>query len=152
VLANDGTTWTTDKDGVVMSLLAAELMARLGRDPSKLYAELAEELGDPVYARIDAPLTPDERSALAALSPDDLTVSELGDDPIEAVLTAAPGNGAPIGGLKVVTAHGWIAARPSGTEAIYKLYAESFRGPEHLRLLQNEAQALVSRALAATTR
>jgi phosphoglucomutase len=147
-LRRDGTVWTTDKDGIIMNLLAAELMARTGRDPSELYAELTRELGAPVYERIDAPATAEEKAVLLDLSPGDVSASELAGDPIEALLTTAPGNGAPIGGLKVVTAHGWFAARPSGTEDVYKLYAESFRGGDHLRRIQEEAQAIISRALA----
>jgi phosphoglucomutase len=150
-LRRDGTVWTTDKDGIIMNLLAAELMACTGRDPSELYSELTREIGAPVYERIDAPATPDEKAVLLNLSPGDVSASELGGDPIQALLTTAPGNGAPIGGLKVVTAHGWFAARPSGTEDVYKLYAESFRGREHLRRIQEEAQALISKALAGVT-
>jgi phosphoglucomutase len=147
-LRRDGTAWATDKDGIIMDLLAVEIMARTGRDPSELYEDLTRELGDPVYERIDAPATAAEKAVLLELSPADLQASELAGDPIEAMLTTAPGNGAPIGGLKVVTAHGWFAARPSGTEAVYKLYAESFRGRDHLRRIQEEAQALVRKALA----
>jgi phosphoglucomutase len=147
-LRRDGTVWTTDKDGIIMDLLAVELMARTGRDPSELYAELTRELGAPVYERIDAHATAEEKAVLLDLSPGDVSASELAGDPMEALLTTAPGNGAPIGGLKVVTAHGWFAARPSGTEDVYKLYAESFRGGDHLRRIQEEAQAIISRALA----
>jgi phosphoglucomutase len=147
-LRRDGTVWTTDKDGIIMDLLAVELMARTGRDPSELYAELTRELGMPVYERIDAHATAEEKAVLLDLSPEDISASELAGDPMEALLTTAPGNGAPIGGLKVVTAHGWFAARPSGTEDVYKLYAESFRGGDHLRRIQEEAQAIISRALA----
>jgi phosphoglucomutase len=147
-LRRDGSVWTTDKDGFVMDLLAVELMARTGRDPSELYTELTRELGAPVYERVDAPATPDEKATLLRLSAADVKASELAGDPIQALLTTAPGNGAPIGGLKVVTAFGWFAARPSGTEDVYKLYAESFRGREHLRRIQEEARALVSRVLA----
>ena len=147
-LRRNGTVWTSDKDGIIMDLLAVELMARTGRDPSKLYTELTRELGAPVYERIDAPASVEEKSVLLDLSPADVSVSELAGDPIEALLTTAPGNGAPIGGLKVVTAHGWFAARPSGTENVYKLYAESFRGSDHLRRIQEEAQAIISRVLA----
>jgi phosphoglucomutase len=146
-LRRDGTVWATDKDGIVMDLLAVELMARTGRDPFELYAGLTAELGAPVYERIDAPATPAEQAALAGLSSRDVKASELAGDPIQALLTTAPGNGASIGGLKVVTASGWFAARPSGTEAVYKLYAESFRGREHLRRIQDEARAIVSSAL-----
>ena len=147
-LRHDGTAWATDKDGIIMDLLAAELMARTGRDPSELYAELTRELGAPVYERIDAPATGEQKAALLALSEKDVSVTELAGYPIEALLTTAPGNGAPIGGLKVVTAQGWFAARPSGTEDVYKLYAESFRGSDHLRRIQEEAQAIISGALA----
>jgi phosphoglucomutase len=147
-LRRDGTVWATDKDGIIMDLLAVELMARTGRDPSKLYHELTLELGAPVYERIDAPATAEQKTVLLKLSPKDVKASELAGDPIQAMVTTAPGNGAAIGGLKVVTANGWFAARPSGTEEVYKLYAESFRGIEHLRRIQEEAQALLSRALA----
>ena len=146
-LRRDGKVWTTDKDGIIMGLLAAELMARLGRDPSELYADLTRELGAPAYARVDAPVTADEKAALLAFSPADVGASELAGQPIEAVLTKAPGNNAPIGGLKVVTAQGWFAVRPSGTEDVYKLYAESFRGIDHLQRIQKEAQAITRAAL-----
>jgi phosphoglucomutase len=147
-LRRDGTVWATDKDGIIMDLLAVEIMARTGRDPSELYEDLSRELGAPVYERIDAPATAEQKAVLLKLSPGDIKASELAGDPIQAMLTTAPGNGAAIGGLKVVTAHGWFAARPSGTESVYKLYAESFRGSDHLRRIQEEAQALISRALA----
>ena len=147
-LRREGTVWTTDKDGIVMDLLAVEIMARTGRDPSELYHDLTRELGAPVYERIDAPATAEQKALLAKLSPGDVKASELAGDPIQAMLTTAPGNGAAIGGLKVVTAQGWFAARPSGTEDVYKLYAESFRESDHLRRIQEEAQALVSKALA----
>jgi phosphoglucomutase len=147
----DGTAWSTDKDGIILALLAVEMMACTGRDPSELYADLTAELGAPVYERVDAPATPREKAILAALSPDDVTARDLAGDPIEARLTAAPGNGAPIGGLKVVTRNGWFAARPSGTEAVYKLYAESFQGIDHLRRIQEEARAIVATALAGRT-
>jgi phosphoglucomutase len=146
-LRRDGTVWVTEKDGIVMDLLAVEIMARTGRDPSELYGELTRELGAPVYERVDAPATADEKAILLKLSPQDVSATVLAGDPIQALLTAAPGNGAPIGGLKVVTANGWFAARPSGTEDIYKLYAESFRGLDHLRRIQEEARALISRVL-----
>ncbi len=151
-LRRDGTVWTTDKDGIVMDLLAVELMARTGRDPSELYADLTRELGEPIYERIDAPATPDEKEMLLNLSAEDITASELAGDPIQALLTSAPGNGAAIGGLKVITAHGWFAARPSGTEDVYKLYAESFRGSAHLRRIQEEAQAIIAKTLAGVMR
>jgi phosphoglucomutase len=147
-LRRDGTVWATDKDGIIMDLLAIEIMARTGRDPSRLYGDLTAELGAPVYQRIDAPATSRQKAALAKLSPRDVQAAELAGDPIEAMLTTAPGNNAPIGGLKVVTAHGWFAARPSGTEEVYKLYAESFRGSEHLRRIQEEAQALLAKVFA----
>lgn len=146
-LRRDGTVWVTEKDGIIMDLLAVELMVCTGRDPSELYNDLTRKLGTPVYARIDAPATAAEKAVLLKLSPEDVKASELAGDPIEAMLTKAPGNGAAIGGLKVVTAQGWFAARPSGTEDVYKLYAESFRGSEHLRRIQEEAQALISNAL-----
>jgi phosphoglucomutase len=147
-LRRDGTVWTTDKDGIIMDLIAAEILASTGRDPAELYHDLTRELGEPAYARIDAPATPEQKAALLKLSPGDVHASELAGDPIQTMLTTAPGNGAAIGGLKVITANGWFAARPSGTEEIYKLYAESFCGSEHLRRIQEEAQALISGALA----
>ena len=148
-LRRDGSVWTTDKDGVIMDLLAAEMMAASGRDPGQRYADLVATLGEPVYARIDAAATPAEKTILSKLSPSALTVSTLAGDPITQTLTHAPGNRAAIGGLKVVTAQGWFAARPSGTEDVYKLYAESFRGAEHLRRIQDEAEVLIKVALAA---
>jgi len=147
-LRRDGTVWVTEKDGIIMDLLAVEIMAKTGRDPSELYHELTRELGAPVYERIDASATAEQKAVLLKLSPEDVKASELAGDPIQAMLTTAPGNGAAIGGLKVVTAQGWFAARPSGTEEVYKLYAESFRGSEHLQRIQEEAQALISKALA----
>jgi len=147
-LRRDGTVWTTDKDGIIMGLLAAEMTARTGRDPGELYDGLMAELGQPVYERIDAPATPDQKARLQRLSPDKLRGTELAGEPIRQTLTAAPGNGSAIGGLKVVTEHGWFAARPSGTEDVYKIYAESFRGREHLRRIQDEARALIADALA----
>ena len=132
-----------------MDLLAAEIMAARGRDPGECYRDLAAALGEPVYARIDAAATPAEKAILAKLSPSALRASTLAGDAITATLTHAPGNGAAIGGLKVTTEHGWFAARPSGTEDVYKLYAESFRGAEHLRRIQDEGQALIKSALAA---
>jgi phosphoglucomutase len=146
-LRRDGTVWVTEKDGILMDLLAVEIMARTGRDPSELYSDLTGELGASVYERVDAPASADEKAILLKLSPRDVSETELGGETIEALLTAAPGNGAPIGGLKVVTANGWFAARPSGTEDVYKLYAESFRGLDHLRRIQEEARSLISRAL-----
>ncbi|MCP9462500.1 MAG: phosphoglucomutase (alpha-D-glucose-1,6-bisphosphate-dependent) [Nitrospira sp.] len=144
----DGTAWSTDKDGIIMDLLAAEMTAKTGKDPAQLYRDLTGELGEPVYERIDAPATPEQKAALSKLSPHHLTVTTLAGDRITAMLTTAPGNGAAIGGIKVVTKHGWFAARPSGTEAVYKLYAESFRGREHLKRIQEEAQAIIGKALA----
>jgi phosphoglucomutase len=143
-LRRDGTVWTTDKDGIVADLLACELTARTGRDPGETYGALTERFGAPVYRRVDAPATPAQKAALGKLSPADVTATELAGDPITAILTNAPGNGAAIGGLKVVTAQGWFAARPSGTEDVAKVYAESFRGEEHLTRLLEEAQALVA--------
>jgi phosphoglucomutase len=147
-LRRDGTTWTTDKDGLIMGLLAAEITARTGRDPGEHYRELTAAFGAPVYERIDAPATPDQKAVLGRLSPEQVQARELAGEPITAMLTRAPGNDAPIGGLKVVAANGWFAARPSGTEDVYKLYAESFRGKAHLKRIQAEAQAIVSAALA----
>jgi phosphoglucomutase len=152
LLRQDGTAWSTDKDGIAMGLLACELIARTGISPSELYKELTQQVGAPVYERIDTPVTEAQKTRLLKLSPSDVTASTLAGDPIDAVLTTAPGNGAPIGGLKVVTSNGWFAARPSGTEAIYKLYAESFRGTDHLRHIQDEAGAIVSGALAGAAR
>jgi phosphoglucomutase len=140
----DGSVWTTDKDGIIADLLACELTARTGRDPGVAYAELTARFGEPAYRRVDAPATPEQKAALGRLSPADVTASTLAGDPITAILTRAPGNDAPIGGLKVVTANGWFAARPSGTENVAKVYAESFRGAEHLDRLLEEAQALVA--------
>jgi phosphoglucomutase len=146
-LRRDGTVWTTDKDGIIPCLLAAEITAMGGRDPGEVYRELTGEFGDPIYERLDAPATPAEKSALEKLSPERVKATELAGDPITAMVTTA-GDGAPIGGLKVITAWGWFAARPSGTEEIYKIYAESFRGEGHLRRIQLEAQAIVSQAIA----
>ncbi len=148
-LRRDGTVWVTDKDGIIMDLLAAEIMAVTGRDPAERYRELTQALGDPAYERIDAPVTQKQKAVLQQLAPQQLAVTELAGEPITAMLTQAPGNGSPIGGIKVVTAQGWFAARPSGTEEVYKLYAESFRGPAHLRLIQEDAQALIAKAFAA---
>lgn len=145
-LRKDGTVWTTDKDGIVMGLLAAEITARTGRDPTELYKELEENFGSPVYERIDAPATPEQKAALKKLSPEMVTAKELAGDPVIAKLTRAPGNNAPFGGLKVVTENGWFAARPSGTEDICKIYAESFEGKAHLQRIQEEAQAIVNAA------
>jgi len=147
-LRRDGGVWTTDKDGIIACLLAAEITARSGRDPGELYVDLTERFGAPVYRRIDAPATPAQKAILARLSPDQVSASHLAGDPVTAILTTAPGNGAPIGGLKVMTDHGWFAARPSGTENVYKIYAESFRDDAHLGRLIDEAQAVVGAALA----
>jgi phosphoglucomutase len=143
----DGSVWTTDKDGLIMNLLAAEITARTGKDPSEHYRELTAEFGAPCYTRIDAPATPEQKAKLHKLSPEDVKESDLAGEPIISKLTRAPGNNAPIGGLKVVTASGWFAARPSGTENIYKIYAESFRDESHLDTLVNEAQQIVNNAL-----
>ena len=150
-LRRDGTVWSTDKDGIIMDLLAAEMMAKTGRAPSELYRDLTKELGEPVYERIDAPATPEQKAVLSKLSPEQVNATELAGDKIVAMLTRAPGNGAAIGGLKVVTENGWFAARPSGTEDVYKLYAESFKGKEHLKRIQDEARALVTDVLAPST-
>ena len=147
-LRKDGTVWTTDKDGPIMDLLAAEITARMGKDPGELYEELTNEFGTPFYIRIDAPATPDQKARLQKLSPTAVATDTLAGDPIQAKLTSAPGNGAPIGGLKVVTDHGWFAARPSGTENIYKIYAESFTDQNHLDAIVKEAQEIVTDALA----
>jgi len=146
-LRRDGTTWTTDKDGIIACLLAAELTARSGRDPGEAYRELEDRFGSPAYRRIDAPATPAQKAVLARLSPDQVSATELAGEPVTGVLTTAPGNGAAIGGLKVTTEHGWFAARPSGTEDVYKIYAESFLGDDHLARIIDEAQAVVRRAL-----
>ncbi|MFC5998794.1 phosphoglucomutase (alpha-D-glucose-1,6-bisphosphate-dependent) [Quadrisphaera sp. GCM10027208] len=147
-LRTDGTVWTTDKDGILLALLAAEVRARTGRSPSEVYRDLTERYGDPAYARVDAPATREQKARLGALTPDAVTATELAGQPITARLTEAPGNGAPIGGLKVTTQDAWFAARPSGTEDVYKIYAESFRGAEHLEQVLEEARAVVSAALA----
>jgi phosphoglucomutase len=139
----DGSAWSTDKDGILLCLLAAELTARLGKDPGELYSELTARLGEPVYRRVDAPATAAQKDALKRMSPDDVATSELAGERVSAVLTRAAGNDAPIGGLKVVAPSGWFAARPSGTEDTYKIYAESFKGEAHLERLIDEAQELV---------
>jgi phosphoglucomutase len=143
-LRRDGTVWTTDKDGIIADLLACELTARTGRDPGVAYRELTERFGAPVYRRVDTPATPAQKQALGRLSPADVTATSLAGEPIRAILTRAPGNDAPIGGLKVVTERGWFAARPSGTEDVAKVYAESFVGEDHLDRLLEEAEALVA--------
>jgi phosphoglucomutase len=147
-LQRDGSVWTTDKDGIILALLASEIMAVTGRSPSELYRGLTARYGDPAYARIDTAATREQKAALAKLSPDQITAGRLAGEKITAALTTAPGNGAPIGGLKVVSDTGWFAARPSGTEDVYKLYAESFRGPEQLAAIQEEARAIVAAAIA----
>jgi len=146
-LRKDGTVWTTDKDGFILDLLAAEITATTGKDPGEQYRELTRSFGEPVYERIDAPISPERKSAFKNLTPEKIDASELAGEPISAKLTTAPGNGAPIGGIKVVAEEGWFAARPSGTEDVYKVYAESFKGAEHLRRIQEEAQAIVNQAL-----
>ncbi len=148
-LRKDGTVWTTDKDGIILDLLAAEITAKTGRDPAELYADLEEAFGHPIYERLDAPANTAQKTALKNLSPDMVSAEELAGEPILAKLTHAPGNGAAIGGLKVVTRNGWFAARPSGTEDIYKIYAESFIDSEHLQRIQDEAQEIVNAAFSA---
>jgi phosphoglucomutase len=143
-LRRDGLPWSTDKDGLIMGLLSAEITATTKKDPGEHYRELTRKFGNPVYERIDAPASPEEKAILLKLSPQQIAAGELAGEPIQAMLTTAPSNGAPIGGLKVVTKNGWFAARPSGTENVYKIYAESFLGEEHLRRIQREAQALIS--------
>ncbi|HUN35404.1 MAG TPA: phosphoglucomutase (alpha-D-glucose-1,6-bisphosphate-dependent) [Trebonia sp.] len=147
-LCRDGTVWTTDKDGIILDLLAAEILAVTGSTPSAAYRSIADRLGDPAYARIDAPASREQKAVLAKLSPEQFGADELAGEPVLARLTTAPGNGEPLGGIKVVTESGWFAARPSGTEDIYKLYAESFRGPDHLVAIQEEARAIVAKAIA----
>ena len=147
-LCRDGRVWSTDKDGIIPGLLSAEITARTGRDPGEIYREIARDLGDPVYERIDVPATLEQKAALAKLSPADIRVTEIAGQKVERILNAAPGDGNPIGGIKVTTKDGWFAARPSGTEEIYKIYAESFLGRDHLRRLQEEAQIIVSETFA----
>jgi phosphoglucomutase len=144
-LRRDGQVWTTDKDGIILGLLAAEITARMGRDPGELYDRLTQELGPSFYERIDVPATPQQKKILKAFDPAQLDVKELAGEPIESMLSRAPGNGAPIGGIKIIAKSGWFAARPSGTEDVYKVYAESFRDAEHLRQIQHDAQLLHSR-------
>ncbi len=146
-LRRDGAVWSTDKDGIVLALLAAEITAVTGATPSRRYAELAGRYGDPAYARVDAPATREQKAILAKLSPEQVSATELAGEKITATLTEAPGNGAAIGGLKVTTENAWFAARPSGTEDVYKIYAESFNGAEHLAQVQDAARALVSSVL-----
>jgi phosphoglucomutase len=148
-LRHDGTVWTTDKDGLAPALLAAEITAKLQRDPGEIYGELTRELGDPVYERVDAPATPEEKAILQGLSPEHVQAADLAGESIQKILTSAPGDGAPIGGVKVIAENGWFAARPSGTEEIYKIYAESFRGKDHLLRIEEEAQQIVRGALTA---
>ena len=145
----DGGVWTTDKDGIVPALLSAEITARMDRDPGEIYRELTREFGEPVYDRVEAPATPEQKEQLAKLSPQQVKLTELAGERIQTVLTHAPGNGAPIGGVKVVSENGWFAARPSGTEDIYKIYAESFHGTDHMQRILEEAQTIVNNALAA---
>jgi phosphoglucomutase len=146
-LRHDGSVWTTDKDGLILGLLAAEITARVGRDPGQLYDTISENLGKSYYQRIDAPATPDQKAILEKLTPDKIQATTLAGDKITTKLSTAPGNGAPIGGIKVISECGWFAARPSGTENVYKIYAESFQGEDHLRQIQAEAQLIVARAL-----
>jgi phosphoglucomutase len=146
-LRRDGGPWSTDKDGLILGLLSAEITAKTKTDPGERYRQLTDKFGNPVYERIDAPATPEEKALLSKLSPEQVSAKELAGDPITAMLTTAPGNGAAIGGLKVTTKNGWFAARPSGTENVYKIYAESFLGLDHLRRLQDEARALISKTL-----
>ncbi len=148
-LRRDGSVWTTDKDGIVPALLSAEITAKTGRDPGEIYRELTAEFGEPAYDRVEAPATPEQKRALQNLSTEHVRSKELAGEKIMALLTHAPGNGAPIGGIKVIAENGWFAARPSGTEEIYKIYAESFRGEDHLHLILEEAQAIVANALEA---
>jgi phosphoglucomutase len=151
-IRRNGSVWTTDKGGIVPALLSAEITARVGRDPGEIYRELVREFGESVYDRVEAPVTPEQKQMLAQLSPQQVLSAELGGEKIQSILTRAPGNGAPIGGLKVIAENGWFAARPSGTEDIYKIYAESFRGADHLRRILAEAQAIVGATLAAPMR
>jgi phosphoglucomutase len=146
-LQRNGSVWTTDKDGIILALLASEITAVTGQSPSSLYRGLTSRYGDPVYARIDTAATREQKAALARLSPEQVSASELAGEPIIAALTTAPGNGAPVGGIKVVAASGWFAARPSGTEDVYKLYAESFRGPDHLAAIQEQAREIIAAAI-----
>ena len=147
LLRRDGTTWTTDKDGLVLALLSAEIAARRGRDPGDLYAELAQEFGNPVADRVEAPATVQQKNQLAALQPQSIEATELAGEKIMTIQSTAPGNSAPIGGIKIIAKSGWFAARPSGTEDIYKIYAESFRGTDHLQRLLAEAQVIVDGAI-----
>lgn len=148
-LRRDGSVWTTDKDGIILALLASEILAVTEKSPSEQYAALTARFGEPAYARIDAPADREQKAVLAKLSPEQITADTLVGEPVTAVLTSAPGNGAPIGGIKVTTENAWFAARPSGTEDVYKIYAESFLGSDHLGRVQDEAKAVVSAALGA---
>jgi phosphoglucomutase len=148
-LTRDGSAWSTDKDGIIAALLSAEITARVGRDPGEIYAELEREFGVSSYERIDAPANAEQRAALAKLSPQDIPVAQLAGEKIQSILTTAPGDGNPIGGVKVIAENGWFAARPSGTEDVYKIYAESFRGRDHLKKIQEEAQNIVGAVLGA---
>jgi phosphoglucomutase len=148
-LRKDGTVWTTDKDGILLALLASEILAVTGKTPSQLYAELVAEFGDPAYQRVDAPASKAQKAALGKLNGSAITATELAGEPITAKLSEAPGNGAAVGGVKVVADHAWFAARPSGTEDVYKIYAESFLGAEHLARVQAEAKTIVDEALGA---
>ena len=143
-LRQDGSVWTTDKDGLILGLLAAEITARTGRDPAAGFDDIARELGRPYYARIDAPANVAEKAALKGLSAETLAMHDLAGEPVRTTLTAAPGNGAPLGGVKVVADNGWFAARPSGTEDVYKIYAESFRSEDHLKQIQQQAQSAIA--------
>jgi phosphoglucomutase len=151
-LGRDARVWATDKDGLIACLLSAEMTARLGKDPGELYRQLTRDLGDPVYNRIDVPARPEQKAALERLSATDIHVTEVASEKVQRILTAAPGDGNPIGGIKVIAKDGWFAARPSGTEEIYKIYAESFLGQEHLRRIEEEARSIVSEALARSPR
>jgi phosphoglucomutase len=147
-LRRDGSVWTTDKDGIVPALLAAEITARMGRDPGEIYRELTQECGESAYTRAEAPATAEEKEILKRLSPQQVRLADLAGEKIQNILTHAPGNNAAIGGLKVAAENGWFAARPSGTESIYKIYAESFKGVDHLNRILEEAQKIVSDAVA----
>jgi phosphoglucomutase len=145
-LRRDGSVWTTDKDGLILGLLAAEMTARTGHDPGRLFDRLTGELGVPFYERIDAPATPAQKNLLKALNPEKLGMKELAGEPVRSALTTAPGNGQSFGGIKVTSDSGWFAARPSGTEDVYKIYAESFRSEAHLRQIQQDAQSAITQA------
>ena len=151
-LRRNGGVWATDKDGIIPCLLAAEITARMGKDPGEIYRGLTSELGDPAYERIDAPATPEQKAALEKLSPSDVQITELAGEKMQQILTTAPGDGNPIGGIKVISENGWFAARPSGTEDIYKIYAETFLGQDHLQRIEEEAQTIVSETLARSAR